>query len=130
MDFTPKFLSQFLNDTAIDSLSVLTPIELFDLPQEFFDVYYTINKNTGEIIDSKFKPEPIVINGIKLRLEIQNLFGTEYLKTVLSSKMLGKEYFNGICLDNFFTVFKFFKKALNLEIPYNVYLKNSIVFSL
>jgi len=111
---------------AIDSLTVLTPLDCFDnLSPSLFDVIHEIDSSTGEILKSKNKPVPYDTDGIKFRMYIVNLFGIKYLNVVYTSKMLKEHYFDGITSASFRSIFDYWTPIF-FSIHYDKYLLNSI----
>lgn len=130
MILNESFLLNVCHNTAIDSLSVLTPVNKVKLPENFVHNLITINENTGEIVDNKTRPVIDELNGIKIRCEIRNLFGEEYLTTVLTSKMLFQNYFHGIKQNNFFSVFDYYRTRIGLGISFSDFMEHSKTFDI
>lgn len=115
-------------NTAIDSLTVLTPlIEFTEINARIFDEVAEVNLETSEILSSSTKPILMDEKGIKLRAMIVNLFGKRFLSVTYTSKILMHNYFDGINMSNFRQCFDFVSIAFGFQIDYNNYLASSLV---
>lgn len=130
MRISKEFLISYCTNVAIDSMSIMTPLELFDLPDTFLDEIATVNVSTGEQLESKIIPPNFEINGIKVKAEIKNFFGNENLVIMFTSKHLEKNYFQGLKSSTFLDAFLYIKKALRIEIAYTKYITNSTCYDI
>lgn len=114
-------------DYAIDSLNVLTPADLF-LVNPFVDFAVTISEESGEIIDRKARSFMYDEQGIKIRAGQVSLFGKDYVSIGFNSKMLQRQYFEGLHVGNFRKAFDFAKNAFSFDIDYYIFIQNSICY--
>lgn len=112
---------------AIDSMTVLTPIDCFDwISPDFMARLITVDDSTGEEVSSAPKPVIFEQDGIKFRVMKTSVFGKEYISFTYTAKMLGERYLTAINLTTFYDIFHHWTKQF-FAIDLSVYFDNSIV---
>lgn len=109
--------------SKIDSFTVLTPLDCFTrVGLGFSDTYFEVNEMTGEFREIGKKPIFYESgDGVKFRASIVVLFGKPHLRVTYTTKMLGKDYFVGINVNNFPAIFDRVMKIIDCFIPYAEY---------
>lgn len=110
----------------IDSFTTLTPLSAFlRLNPELKEEHIVLNTFTGEIKEEKRLPIYIDQNGIKSRISILVLFGKPHLKITFTSKMLKRNYLEGINKQNFGEVLSYVLKEINSFITLEQFINQS-----
>ena len=115
---------------AIDSMTVVTPINFLDIDEQYFSNILKVDSRTGDILSTSNKNIEYNKDGIKIRAMVVSLFGIEHLSITYTSKMLTYNYFDGINSTNFSKCFNFAKLHLYFTCDYLTYLRESKVFDM
>ena len=102
------------NDAAIDSLKVRIPLYKAKISNELRNKWILVNEETGEYDPDYFKTNSLKYDddGIKVKAALEkqqtvNKTSEEYLIILISSKILGSRYFEGITKENIKIVYDY-----------------------
>ena len=130
MKFDLNYLNRFERTAAVDSFTVVIPIDFCLLSDHFNDVVMHVSLQTGEVLEEK-KRDVIYDNyGIKIRGFVVTLFDKRYLNLQLSSKTLRRNYLRGIDCGNIREVFNFAQKALGFICSFQEFMKHGRIYDL
>lgn len=126
-------LKNFLLKSSIDSFKYRIDLSLIKVVNpNLLDslITQTVNSVTGEVINSKelklnsLKPQ---FNSYHIHFAINDLFGSKYLVILINSKLLEKDYLNGINRDNIELVYDKIISANVINISFKDFMEYGLV---
>lgn len=126
-------LRNYLLKSSIDSFKYRIEIEKVEIiNRNLLDclITQTINSATGEIINSN----ELKLNSLKAQFDfyhihfaINNIFGKRYLVILINSKLLEKDYLNGISMSNIEIIYNRIISANVINISFQDFLSKGLV---
>lgn len=126
-------LKKFLFKSSIDSFKYRIEIENVQIVnRNLLDclITQTVNTATGEIINSN----ELKLNSLKAQFDfyhihfaINNIFGKRYLVILINSKLLEKDYLNGISMSNIEIIYNRIISAKIINISFQDFLSKGLV---
>jgi hypothetical protein len=126
-------LKNFLLKSSIDSFKYridLDKVKILDSNLLDCLITQTVNSATGEIISSKelklnsLKPE---FDYYHVHFAINDLFGEKFLVILINSKLLEKDYLNGISMNNIELIYNRIMSAKIIELSFEDFLQFGLV---
>ncbi len=114
---------------SIDSTKVRIPIDQVSyIDPKITAVWYLVNSETGESIDQETKNYTHEANGIKTRFAIERQMTADqttkdYLTFVVTAKMIGSQYLEGLTSINLRAVYNYLISTDLATFPYDALLK-------
>ena len=126
-------LKNYLLKSSIDSFKYRIEIENVEIiNRNLLDclINQTVNSATGEIINSN----ELKLNSLKAQFDfyhihfaINNIFGKRYLVILINSKLLEKDYLNGITMSNIEIIYNRIISANVINISFQDFLSKGLV---
>jgi len=126
-------LKNYLLKSSIDSFKYRIEIEKVEIiNRNLLDclINQTVNSATGEIINSN----ELKLNSLKAQFDfyhihfaINNIFGKRYLVILINSKLLEKDYLNGITMSNIEIIYNRIISANVINISFQDFLSKGLV---